>query len=186
MGGRKSASWDRYFNPRSPRGERRGSPQGFFDVYNHFNPRSPRGERRRQRVRHDRTRRISIHAPPEGSDWHSIIDEMEFTHFNPRSPRGERRIQSGEGLGAQEFQSTLPPRGATKEIMQEGFIMAFQSTLPPRGATQAYTEPYECTDISIHAPPEGSDQVLLRPVCPEPDFNPRSPRGERLVGSELL
>ena len=152
----------------------------------YFNPRSPRGERQYGIAGGYGRLCISIHAPPEGSDVWSTPGLRTMTRFQSTlPPRGATQQSAGVGE-AKKFQSTLPPRGATKEIMQEGFIMAFQSTLPPRGATQAYTEPYECTDISIHAPPEGSDQVLLRPVCPEPDFNPRSPRGERLVGSELL
>ena len=35
--------------------------------------------------------------------------------------------------------------------------------------------------ISIHAPLAGSDQVSSRPLTACRDFNPRSPRGERLI-----
>ena len=58
---------DQDFYPRSPRGERLGislTPRG----EHYFYPRSPRGERRRQTSAAVQLRRISIHAPREGSD----------------------------------------------------------------------------------------------------------------------
>ena len=39
--------------------------------------------------------------------------------------------------------------------------------------------------ISIHALREGSDSILLQATQGKGDFNPRSPRGERLVSSSL-
>ena len=79
----------------------------------YFNPRSPHGERRRAKARISR-KAISIHAPRTGSDYsvwafferlHRISihaprtgsDQIPQTtlpvaqHFNPRSPHGERR-----------------------------------------------------------------------------------------------
>ena len=57
-----------------------------------------------------------------------------------------------------KFQSTLPARGATRETGQQACHRTFQSTLPARGATD---DPRGCAG-------------------PDPHFNPRSPRGERL------
>ena len=55
----------------------------------------------------------------------------------------------------------------------------FQSTLPVWGATLPF--PVE-RFISIHAPRVGSDALWLwTPAWRTPDFNPRSPCGERLV-----
>ena len=59
----------------------------------------------------------------------------------------------------QEFQSTLPSRGATMDYSQGARNVVFQSTLPSRGATRQTS----------------------RNVCARVDFNPRSPRGERPV-----
>ena len=55
-----------YFNPRSPRGERRI----FFDFFNRFHP-------------------ISIHVPRVGNDVTGFPSiSSPSSHFNPRSPRG--------------------------------------------------------------------------------------------------
>ena len=56
------------------------------------------------------------------------------------------------------FQSTLPARGATLKIKNLPTFLGFQSTLPARGATGR------------------ADSVR----CRSRDFNPHSPRGERL------
>ena len=98
---------------------------------------------------------ISIHAPREGSD-------------SRRAPRSLSRCR---------FQSTLPVRGATAElIVQFGLECPFQSTLPVRGATSSVFPTVDEFDISIHAPREGSDGIL--PGWPNLlvyNFNPRSP-----------
>ena len=62
----------------------------------------------------------------------------------------------------------------------------FQSTPPARGATEyAPTENYD-RYISIHAPREGGDPPLPRIVPRKKDFNPRPPRGGRLVSILLF
>ena len=58
-----------------------------------FNPRSPRGERRTSPGRTPKSR-----------------------YFNPRSPRGERPLVPAGHRCAQQFQSTLPARGATNVL----------------------------------------------------------------------
>ena len=80
----------RYFNPRSPQGERPkpGSPGA---GHSYFNPRSPQGERRLEKPDSDVIYSISIHAPRKGSDPDLAIP--------------------AENAGV--FQSTLPARGAT-------------------------------------------------------------------------
>ena len=82
----------RYFNPRSPHGER----HQFLPVLaqrGHFNPRSPHGERLRQLLDfRDVVLIISIHAPRTGSDVPSCFALIKLV----------------------EFQSTLPARGATR------------------------------------------------------------------------
>ena len=102
----------RYFNPRSPHGERlTGSRYFSFSAY--FNPRSPHGERLRSennvniRVLFQSTLpargattdfsymgiadSISIHAPRTGSDAGANAGALGTGDFNPRSPHGERR-----------------------------------------------------------------------------------------------
>ena len=125
-----------------------------------FNPRSPRGER--------------LALLPHGF--------QQSADFNPRSPRGER------------LSGRISPSPHSR----------FQSTLPSRGATIAFVlQPGRELHISIHAPLAGSDCTrrelyILSPLfqstlpsrgatlpqCDHPrccsNFNPRSPRGERL------
>ena len=100
-----------HFYPRSPRGERRKVLSG-MPARRDFYPRSPRGERLTAQPRDRHTRSflstlpargatwvlgrhchaqvISIHAPREGSDLHSVRTGSPNRHFYPRSPRGER------------------------------------------------------------------------------------------------
>ena len=109
------------------------------------------------------------------------MDKSGLGYFNPRSPRGERHYSyhvdtptffisihaPREGsdclispgvLGRQPFQSTLPARGATYFCDHLRAPFPFQSTLPARGATYLFFCFSGCSS----------------------DFNPRSPRGERL------
>ena len=57
----------------------------------------------------------------------------------------------------------------------------FQSTLPVWGATRSAKVGAKDPEISIHAPRVGSDGKLKRLERAKPDFNPRSPCGERLL-----
>ena len=169
-----------YFNPRSPHGERRPPPkkerrtktifQSTLPARGatccpksknlespDFNPRSPHGERRK------------------------LLPNTAYNgHFNPRSPHGERRFHNVNALRLCQFQSTLPARGATTQLLVE------KNFIP----------------ISIHAPRTGSDRILPALSVPKAefqstlpargatgvpavaapladDFNPRSPHGER-------
>ena len=145
----------------------------------YFNPRSPRGERRAAQLRHACAPVISIHAPLAGSDkkWSEYYHSLQFQstlpsrgatvrqyynitfqryfnprsprgerhlhnshiqatfNFNPRSPRGERPPQPAYVLHYSRFQSTLPSRGATDRNTWSAHCFQFQSTLPSRGAT---------------------------------------------------
>ena len=148
----------RYFNPRSPHGERRLIGAAGKNRSHYFNPRSPHGERHKLARRENahwvfqstlpargatyractlpmRADIISIHAPRTGSDI--LIYKIWFIiyNFNPRSPHGER----------QRFQD-LPLFG-----------IQFQSTLPARGATDFVNTLLMQCGISIHAPRTGSD-----------------------------
>ena len=61
----------------------------------YFNPRSPHGERRLRQYRAENRQRISIHAPRTGSDARMPLIWRLRRNFNPRSPHGER---PGRGL----------------------------------------------------------------------------------------
>ena len=146
----------------------------------YFNPRSPRGERPARQVVMCVPVLISIHAPLAGSDLYFFGATFHRRNFNPRSPRGERRAVVGHSPKGEI--SIHAPLAGSDDLMP-GYawtgdisihaplagsdllcfpmipaILAFQSTLPSRGATSAWLE---CVRIPLN-------------------FNPRSPRGERL------
>ena len=100
---------------------------------------------------------ISIHAPRGGSDFTVTNGAKGNKDFNPRSPWGERPNTISDHRKANLFQSTLPVGGATILLVSISVCFQFQSTLPVGGAT-----------------------CLVRgDVFHDPDFNPRSPWGER-------
>ena len=173
----------------------------------YFNPRSPCGERRCRSVGVAVHGSISIHAPRAGSDLFQRMEKGSYLYFNPRSPCGERHSVLQTLLTTALFQSTLPVRGATLlltvEVQKNSISIhapragsdvscyavlfnridfnprspcgerpkiynrisrkeRFQSTLPVRGAT-AYSEGYtDGSNISIHAPRAGSDTADVR------------------------
>ena len=190
------------FNPRSPRGERQAevsclrSQKGFQSTLpargattvavdrrfgKEFQSTLPARGATWDDAKAANAYRISIHAPREGSDLRLSRAKPKARNFNPRSPRGERRHGRDHHGQKSGFQSTLPARGATHQ--QHGRVGSHS--------------------ISIHAPREGSDSPRLG-QCRESNifqstlpargatkeksesdyrrknFNPRSPRGERL------
>ena len=126
---------------------------------NYFNPRSPRGERLSTIADTFSTLSISIHAPREGSDNSPPVRTGSKSNFNPRSPRGERH-----GL----FQAIKVIDGISIHAPREGSDSAPHDCGGPAG-------------ISIHAPREGSDLSCRETLVNMWHFNPRSPRGERLL-----
>ncbi len=174
------ASRQKYFNPRSPHGERRRRiPAPTRRRY--FNPRSPHGERRRLQAaggngkefqptlpargatppkpRRCARTDISTHAPRTGSDKDVDTYRADTLKISTHAPRtGSDRDITGERLVSEEFQPTLPARGATGRASKGArFSLQFQPTLPARGATF----------------------LLLLHFTLYHDFNPRSPHGER-------
>ena len=85
-----------------------------------------------------------------------MVVRRRVIYFNPRSPHGERQTHSSPPAFRKTFQPTLPARGATIRNWRKPADSLFQPTLPARGATRWWS------------------QRRIRP-----DFNPRSPHGER-------
>ena len=151
-----STPWCSYFNPRSPCGERR-KRRSWLRCIPYFNPRSPCGERPFLPEVPQGHREISIRAPLAGSDVRvGLYPPCQFISI--RAPlAGSDEVFSAFGISYIEFQSALPLRGATHSPSPPLIPAAFQSALPLRGATP--------TSASW--------------ACRTPDFNPRSPCGER-------
>ena len=143
-----------------------------------FNPRSPHGERQRLHRRERRLLLISIHAPRTGSDditGERLVSEEFQSTLPARGATGTTAPTATYG----QFQSTLPARGATHPLRHHHIAVLFQSTLPARGATMMHPRRSAKVKISIHAPRTGSDRAAVADKSGAEHFNPRSPHGER-------
>ncbi len=126
-----------------------------------------------------------------------------MSDFNPRSPRGERLFSKVSNSKIKRFQPTLPSRGATLGHHVLGVVLLISTHAPLAGSDHgdrglaservkiSTHAPLAGSDdlhrrkgrlfpISTHAPLAGSDADRAREARGDPDFNPRSPRGERL------
>ena len=103
-----------------------------------FNPRSPHGERPL-----------------------NLICKRCISNFNPRSPHGERQATLYIGLNDKDI-STHAPRTGSDDFDDLFTVMMdeFQPTLPARGATEEICTAEVCWTISTHAPRTGSDSVV--------------------------
>ena len=167
------------FNPRSPRGERRvahHSPgrQGSFQST------LPAGGATMRNSTKASTNKFQSTLPAGGAT--EAIDGIVYStvDFNPRSPRGERPACSIP-IPGRRLISIHAPRGGS-DLVSPPFAnisTGFQSTLPAGGATSPHGRGRLIRPISIHAPRGGSDPDGHGIGIDHPDFNPRSPRGER-------
>ena len=103
----------------------------------YFNPRSPRGERLAVKDLQARAGIISTHAPREGSDRGKRHLPGSTWHFNPRSPRGERPTHDGHGRPRGDFNPRSPRGERHSAVFAFQLIYVFQPALPARGATSA-------------------------------------------------
>ena len=200
-GARAPSSACRNFNPRSPCGERRTGlfPKGERAIFQstlslrRATPGDRRGGGRRC---------ISIHALLAESDdeaigsrlyemsisIHALLAESDIgsysrfageSNFNPRSPCGERpgQVLTKTSTGEISIHALLAEsdHGPGHHV---GGIVPIQSTLSLRRATPAYktwsTKPSPCGERPRPRPPRWRHR---------PDFNPRSPCGERLANN---
>ena len=146
----------RYFNPRSPWGERRLLlPMCIFPSY--FNPRSPWGERQSAATYRFMAVLFQSTLPVGGATICGIFMPLAFADFNPRSPWGERRSRSRPTSDRKLFQSTLPVGGATDQFARVQARMAISIHAPRGGSDQVNKNFNLPIDISIHAPRGGSD-----------------------------
>ncbi len=105
------------------------------DTYR-FNPRPPRGGRRGEFAHSGVMLYVSIHAPRAGGDRRHEPGLLVQSRFNPRPPRGGRRRSCCHHWSGNWFQSTPPARGATQGPTGNPTGAWFQSTPPARGATR--------------------------------------------------
>ena len=169
----------RYFNPRSPCGERHLAAAFDVSIIKFQSTLPVWGATLLFRFLHHSTAfqsTLPVWGATSATSCTSIYDQFQSTlpvwgatvlshdfqttglNFNPRSPCGERRILSHNRIADKLFQSTLPVWGATVALSTSGLVQSFQSTLPVWGATLGGTFV------------QGKRAQY---------FNPRSPCGER-------
>ena len=153
--------------------------------WRYFNPRSPHGERLLASGGSTVGSIISIHALLTESDQMgelaSTFWRFQSTLSSRRATRPLRPARRGAG-----FQSTLSSRRATSSCTRQPPTTGFQSTLSSRRATardfDALPEDvFQSTLSSRRATSTPPDTDKLRRY-----FNPRSPHGERRSGNKTL
>ena len=143
---------------------RGATPDGkaLYGRIRYFNPRPPRGGR------------------PAGR----IIHNTRYRHFNPRPPRGGRLRHRDHPAPGEAAISIHAPREGGDDHPEHGRTYQHISIHAPREGgdeDKAPTTPLE--KISIHAPREGGDNdIVLDAQRRQQYFNPRPPRGGRLLG----
>ena len=171
----------RYFNPRSPRGERHvGALRLLRELISTPAPREGSDPVRRQA---GHAVLISTPAPREGSDDLRQARHAGEQHFNPRSPRGERPSVPSVIQRTAIFQPPLPARGATCDKSEAQAKANEISTPAPReGSDPAFSLPAPEPFISTPAPREGSDGPYRLPPASHTQFQPPLPaRGATMM-----
>ena len=104
-------------------------------------------------------------------------------YFNPRSPRGERPPRQGKVRGIMKYFNPRSPRGERLILPRISRRRGMISIHAPRGGSDEQRSALSGSDnsISIHAPRGGSDDDIATVFYVISYFNPRSPRGERLM-----
>ena len=125
----------------------------------YFNPRSPRGERPARQVVMCVPVLISIHAPLAGSDLYFFGATFHRRNFNPRSPRGERRAVVGHSPKGEI--SIHAPLAGSDDLMP-GYAWTGDISIHAPLAGSDFTSSFGlyASGISIHAPLAGSDNGL--------------------------
>ena len=128
---------------------------------------------------------ISIHALREEGDMGPAADYTVAGVF--QSTPSARRATASIFIVmiTSLFQSTPSARRATDKIILDTLTIAkFQSTPSARRATDGQSQRPGAVEISIHALREEGDGVSHVRGADQINFNPRPPRGGRLLESE--
>ena len=128
---------------------------------------------------------ISIHAPREGCDRKAFKSISKAKHFNPRTPRGVRQGPSGRCSRDSDNFNPRTPRGVRPRPPPSLCHSQSISIHAPREGCDCewVTRNGKIYQISIHAPREGCDNSGDGGLFQLTNFNPRTPRGVRLVQS---
>ena len=128
-----------------------------------FNPRPPRGGRRGCPAGLPCQRRVSIHAPHAGGDRASFgVSAGGLVSIHAPHAGGDG-VHLDHLAGDFLFQSTPPTRGATRERRRCADVVRCFNPRPPRGGRQgAGVVALVQLLVSIHAPHAGGDDLGCR------------------------
>ena len=133
---RLTYSSDDNFNPRSPRGERLLASITRRAEQSEFQSTLPARGATYWTSCVTAKLKISIHAPREGSDAGYLFINQNMGDFNPRSPRGERPRRQRIRQHRKMISIHAPREGSDGRVYTlDTYMDQFQSTLPARGAT---------------------------------------------------
>ena len=147
-----------------------------------FNPRAPCGARRSRMLFPQICLPISIHAPLAGRDMRSVSAFSSCRLFQSTRPlRGATRFTIC-GLHHHTDFNPRAPCGARRQILERMRTWDNISIHAPREGRDCY-HPLKAfvLGISIHAPREGRDLTFITFTSTTNNFNPRAPRGARLL-----
>ena len=123
---------------------------------------------------------ISIHAPRTGSDGTFSSAAGRVASISIHAPRTGSDFKASPSPAMPVFQSTLPARGATGFFHCGAWYIPISIHAPRTGSDKTAQLSAELGNvISIHAPRTGSDSDASLRQAVVPNFNPRSPHGER-------
>ncbi len=169
----------RYFNPRSPCGERLRCSFQLLQAFS-ISIHAPRAGSDKGSTLDAMPLFISIHAPRAGSDYYRRLHKAMPSNFNPRSPCGERRYSWMYIWQFCIISIHAPRAGSDGSIHYMGVFEVDISIHAPRaGSDKQDVRGWARSVISIHAPRAGSDRLLSYDLFALGHFNPRSPCGER-------
>ena len=156
--------------------------------YKYFNPRSPCGERLGLHLLCSGGNIISIHAPRVGSDYGGELEFDRYQVFQSTLPVWGATFIRLMAQTSTVFQSTLPVWGATElaATFADGSMISIHA---PRVGSDGKRRVWsDCeSKISIHAPRVGSDESIGRSHCRKIQFQSTLPVwGATTIGTWYL
>ena len=127
----------------------------------YFNPRPPRGGRRGSGLIQAFLILISIHAPREGGDERDLDGDV-YRDISIHAPREGGDVSGTTAKWCGRISIHAPREGGDSTSATVAALSgSFQSTPPARGATSGIKAMASAIKISIHAPREGGDPSFV-------------------------
>ena len=125
---------------------------------------------------------ISIHAPREGCDYAGDQERKAHVRFQSTHPaRGATRDRFDHGSTPLVISIHAPREGCDYNIGHGLKLDKISIHAPREGCDWTHFRRYPRRPISIHAPREGCDVTVSLLHFTVSYFNPRTPRGVRLL-----